>query len=293
MDIPNITAFITVSETGSFSLAAKKLYLTQPAISKRIISLEESLNTQLFDRIGKTIQLTESGKELLPYAYRILNEIHDASRALSNLEIETKGKLTIATSHHIGLHRLPPILKAFTKKYPQVILDIQFLDSEKAYEAILQGYAELAIVTLAPHTYTPLKAKLLWNDRLYFVCAPDNPLAKLTQIDLPTLAQYPAIFPGIGTFTHDVIKNHFSRLNLVPNITMSTNYMETIKMLASIGFVWGVLPETMIDQQIVKLNIKHVTLNRQLGYLYHQERTLSKSTKKLIQLLDATKTLIQ
>lgn len=286
MDIANITAFVSVAETGSFSLAANKLYLTQPAISKRIISLEEALNTRLFDRIGKTIQLTESGRALLPYAYKILNEIHDASRALSNLETETKGKLTIATSHHIGLHRLPSILKTFTKSYPKVILDIKFLDSEKAYETILQGHAELAIVTLAPQTPSPLKAKLLWNDQLYFVCAPDNPLAKLQDIDLPTLAKYPAIFPGIGTFTHDVIKNHFLQHNLTPNITMSTNYMETIKMLVSIGFVWGVLPETMIDQQIVKLNIKNITLNRQLGYLYHQERTLSKSTKKLMQLLD-------
>lgn len=291
MDIANINAFIAVAETGSFSLAANRLYLTQPAISKRIITLEEILRTRLFDRIGKTTHLTESGKALLPYAYKILNEINDASRALSNLETEIKGKLTIATSHHIGLHRLPPILKAFTKNYPEVILDIQFLDSEKAYETVLQGHAELAIITLAPHTPPPLKATLLWNDPLYFVCAPDNPLAKLEYIDLSILAQYPAIFPGIGTFTHDVIKNLFLASNLTPNITMSTNYMETIKMLVSIGFVWGVLPETMIDQHIIQLNIKNVSLNRQLGYLCHQNRTLSKSTKKLIQLLDTNQTL--
>lgn len=288
MDIANITAFIAVVETGSFSLAADKLYLTQPAISKRILTLEESLNIRLFDRIGKTTHLTESGKALLPYAYKILNEINDASRALSNLEIETKGKLTIATSHHIGLHRLPPILKTFAKNYPDVILDIHFLDSEKAYETVLQGTAELAIVTLAANTPPPLQATPLWNDRLYFVCAPDNPLAKFDHIDLSILTQYPAIFPGIGTFTYEIIKNLFLAANLTPNITMSTNYLETIKMLVSIGFGWAVLPETMLDQHVIQLNIKDIVLNRQLGYLYHQNRTLSKSTKKLIQLLDTS-----
>lgn len=286
MDIANLTAFIAVAETNSFSQAAERLYLTQPAVSKRISSLEQTLNTKLFDRIGRTIQLTEAGKALLPHAYHILTELNDASRKLSNLEKEVAGRLTIATSHHIGLHRLPPILRAFTKSYPQVNLDIHFLDSEKAYEEILQGRVELAIITLANHTPQPLKAIPIWTDYLDFVCSPDNPLSQYQQVTLATLTQYPAIFPGLGTFTHDIIENCFLEAKLAPQVTMSTNYMETIKMLVSIGFAWSVLPRTMLDNSLIKLDVNNITLSRQLGYLFHTERTLSKATLKLIELLN-------
>ena len=286
MDIANLTAFIAVAETNSFSLAAERLYLTQPAVSKRISSLEQILNIKLFDRIGRIIQLTEAGKALLPYAYQILIEINDASRKLSNLQKEVTGQLTIATSHHIGLHRLPPILRTFTKNYPQVNLDIHFLDSEKAYEEVLQGRVELAIITLATNTLSPLKATTIWIDQLDFVCSQDNPLSQYQQLNLATLSNYPAIFPGVGTFTHDLIEKCFSKVKLKPLVTMSTNYMETIKMLVSIGFAWSVLPRTMLDQTLIKLNVYNISLTRQLGYIYHTERTLSKATLKLIDLLD-------
>ncbi len=286
MDIANLTAFIAVAETNSFSLAAERLYLTQPAVSKRISSLEQILNIKLFDRIGRIIQLTEAGKALLPYAYQILIEINDASRKLSNLQKEVTGQLTIATSHHIGLHRLPPILRTFTKNYPQVNLDIHFLDSEKAYEEVLQGRVELAIITLATNTLSPLKATTIWIDQLDFVCSQDNPLSQYQQLNLATLSNYPAIFPGVGTFTHDLIEKCFSKAKLKPLVTMSTNYMETIKMLVSIGFAWSVLPRTMLDQTLIKLNVYNISLTRQLGYIYHTERTLSKATLKLIDLLD-------
>lgn len=286
MDIANLSAFIAVAETASFSLAAERLFLTQPAISKRVNNLEESLNTKLFDRIGRTTKLTEAGKALLPHAYHILTEISDASRKLSNLEKEVKGTLTIAISHHIGLHRLPPILKTFTRNYPNVNLDIHFLDSEKAYDAVIHGQVELAIITLAPKTPSPLTAKIIWHDTLDIVCAPDNSLAKLDAIDLSILAKHPAIFPGVGTFTHDIIKNYFSQANLTPHVIMCTNYMETIKMLTSIGIAWSIIPTTMLDKQIIKLNIADMKLARNLGYLYHHERTLSQATIKFIELLD-------
>lgn len=286
MDIANLTAFIAVAETNSFSKAAAQLYLTQPAISKRISSLEQILNIKLFDRIGRTVQLTEAGQALLPHAYHILLEVNDASRKISNLQKEVAGQLTIATSHHIGLHRLPPILRTFTKTYPQVNLDIHFLDSEKAYDDVLQGRVELAIITLAPETPLPLKATTIWTDYLDFVCSYDNPLSQYPQTSLATLTEFPAIFPGVGTFTNDIIEHCFISEKLKPLVTMRTNYMETIKMLVSIGFAWSILPRTMLDQTLIKLDISNITLKRQLGYIYHTDRTLSKATIKFINLLN-------
>lgn len=107
MDLANLSAFIAIAETGSFSGAGERLHLTQPAISKRIAGLEQQLDVRLFDRLGREVTLTEAGRALLPRAYQILNVLDDTRRALTNLTGEVSGRLTLATSHHIGLHRLP------------------------------------------------------------------------------------------------------------------------------------------------------------------------------------------
>ena len=107
MDISNLQAFVVVADTASFSLAAEQLHVTQPAVSKRISTLENQWDTRLFNRLGRKVLLTEAGQMLLPRAKRILSELEDCRRALGNLSGQVSGTLSIATSHHIGLHRLP------------------------------------------------------------------------------------------------------------------------------------------------------------------------------------------
>ncbi|MCY1289649.1 HTH-type transcriptional activator CmpR [compost metagenome] len=287
MDLASLNAFIAIAETGSFSEAGERLHLTQPAVSKRIASLEQQLSVRLFDRLGREVSLTEAGRALLPRAYQILNVLDDTRRALSNLSGDISGRLTLATSHHIGLHRLPPLLRAFTRAYPQVALDIQFLDSEVAYEEILHGRVELAVITLAPETALPVQAVPVWNDPLDFVAAPEHPLARDKTIFLPDVARHPAVFPGGNTFTHHIVRRMFEAEGLTPNIAMSTNYLETIKMMVSIGIAWSVLPRTMLDDSVVRLPLQDIQLSRQLGYILHTERTLSNAAKAFMALLDA------
>ena len=286
MDLANLSAFIAIAETGSFSAAAERLHLTQPAVSKRIAGLEQQLAVRLFDRLGREIGLTEAGRALLPRADQILGVLDDTRRALSNLTGEISGRLTLATSHHIGLHRLPPLLRAFTRAHPQVALDIQFLDSEVAYEEVLHGRAELAVITLAPETREPVNAVMVWNDPLDFVAAPEHPLARKGHISLADVAQHPAVFPGGNTFTHHIVRRLFEREGLTPTIGMSTNYLETIKMMVSIGIAWSVLPRTMLDEQVTRLPLPGIQLDRQLGYILHSERTLSNAARAFMALLD-------
>ena len=286
MDLATLKAFIAIAELGSFSEAAERLHLTQPAVSKRIASLEQQLDVRLFDRLGREVGLTEAGRALLPRAYQILNVLDDTRRALTNLNGEISGRLTLATSHHIGLHRLPPLLRAFTRAHPQVALDIQFLDSEVAYEEVLHGRAELAVITLAPETREPVHAVAVWDDPLDFVAAPEHPLARAASISLADVAQHPAVFPGGNTFTHHIVRRLFEAQGLSPNIAMSTNYLETIKMMVSIGLAWSVLPRTMLDEQVARLPLPGIQLRRQLGYISHTERTLSNAARAFMQLLD-------
>ena len=114
MDNPALKAFVMVAEHRSFSMAAEKLFITQPAISKRIAGLEQELNCQLFDRIGRNVVLTEAGIALLPRANNILRQVEETRRAMTNLSGEVSGALSMGTSHHVGLHRLPIVLRQFT-----------------------------------------------------------------------------------------------------------------------------------------------------------------------------------
>lgn len=286
MEIAELKAFVAVAESGSFSQAALALHLTQPAISKRINLLESNLNCQLFDRIGRQVILTEAGRDLLPRANLILQEMEDLRRAMSNLSGEVTGTLKIGTSHHIGLHRLPPILKQFSRLYPQVNLDIQFIDSEMAFNLIMHGKLELGIVTLPPENASPLKTVRIWDDPLAFIASVDHPLAQADSLALDDLSDYPAILPSMSTFTRRIVESLFQSQALQIDVPISTNYLETIKMMTSIGLGWTVLPVTMLDDEVTALPIQDVALERQLGVVYHPGHSLSNAAKAVMELLE-------
>ena len=116
MDVQNLHAFLQVAEAGSFSQAAQALHLTQPAVSKRVALLEEQLDSRLFDRIGRSITLTEAGQALLPHVRTVLLALDAAEQSVRDLSGDVTGELLLATSHHIGLHHLAPALRSFRLK---------------------------------------------------------------------------------------------------------------------------------------------------------------------------------
>lgn len=286
MDTQSLQAFLAVADNGSFSLAAEQLYLTQPAVSKRIATLEDQIGARLFDRIGRRVSLTEAGRVLLPRAREILVMVDDSRRALANLAGDVGGSLTMATSHHIGLHRLPPILKAYTQAHPEVRMDMRFLDSEQAYQGVLDGELEIAVVTLAPVPDPQLTVVPIWTDRLRFVCGNDHPLAGHDALPLSALSAFDAVLPGHLTFTRGIVVDTFARDGLKVNVALSTNYLETLKMMVAIGLGWSVLPESLIDDEIHVLPIDHRPIERPLGYLVHKSRTLSNAARSMLEMLD-------
>jgi len=285
IDIDGIKAFVTVADARSFSIAANRLHLTQPAVSKRIALLESQMGIRLFDRIGRTVNLTEAGRALEPRARGILLEIEDTHRAISNLAGNIGGQLSLATSHHIGLWRLPQVLRKFSQRYPDVSLDLHFMDSEVAHEQIVQGNLELGVITLAPNSHERLTAIPVWRDQLVFMCAADHPLATQGKVYIEQLPDYPAILPDMSTFTGRIVKSLFEERGLTLNVSMSTNYLETIKMLISAGLGWSMLPISMLDPSLKVINVPNVTIERQLGVIHHIQRTLSNAGKAFLECL--------
>jgi DNA-binding transcriptional LysR family regulator len=282
MDISTLQAFTAIADHGSFSEAAARLHLTQPAVSKRIRQLESELGERLFDRVARSVQLTEAGRALLPSARRILLELNESRRLLANLSGRVAGTLSIGTSHHIGLHRLPDLLRRYTHRYPDVDLDLRFLDSEEGCNLVEHGELELALVTLPQRTPPALLAVAVWDDPLTIVVAPDHPLAGLPAQSVDALADFPAILPAVGTFTRRVIEQAMGAQGLHPAVRLETNYLETIRSMVSIGLGWSALPCTMLDDSVRALEVAELPLRRTLGFVQHRARTLSNAARALV-----------
>ena len=283
MHLDELESFIQVARLRSFSAAAQQLHISQPAMSKRIQSLESQLGVSLFDRLGKRVRLTPAGELLVGKANAILDLSRDMERDVGNLAQTVKGRLSMATSHHIGLHRLSPVLQRFTQQYPEVELDIKFEDSEVAHKLVRAGDIELAVVTLNPageREQPDLDTKTIWQDPLCFVNA--RPLPDVTS--LGQLASLPCILPGPNTFTGRIVTERFASEGLELNPALSTNYLETISMLVSVGVGWSVLPQTMTIE-LQQLSPQCAPITRTLGCVTHSKRTLSNSASAFLQVL--------
>ena len=287
MDLQQLQAFLAVSEHQSFTSAAQALVITQPAISKRIAALEADLDVRLFDRLGRHVRLTEAGSLLRPQAEDILQRMIEVRQTLSVEPESVSGVLRLTTSHHIGLHRLAPVLRLFRQRFPAVQLDIRFEDSEVGYQRVRQGTGELAVVTLAPQGQSDLTSEVLWRDPLRFTCATggqSRPASR--QITLQELARQPAILPGPGTYTGKLINELFARANLRPLVAMQTNYLETIRMLVAAGYGWSALPETMLGDDLQVMGGKALNAPaRQLGLVTHPRHTPSAAANAFIEVV--------
>lgn len=285
MDSTDLETFLAVAEDGSFSRAADRLHLTQPAVTKRIKRLEERLTTQLFDRIGRRVELTQGGRLLLPRARSLLAEIADTRRTLENLSDQVSGSLHLATSHHVGLHRLAPVLKTFSDRYADVQLDIRFEDSEAAHDLVRRGDSELAVVTLDPRGSEDLAYLPLWDDPLTFMVARDHPLAPRRQLTLAELAEYPAILPGLATYTGRIVAELFDARQLAISAPLSTNYLETISMLTGTGLGWSLLPRSMLTDDLVPVETDAPPQHRTLGCVTNPGRSRSNAAEAFVGIL--------
>ncbi len=282
MDTANLQAFVAVADCGSFSLAAERLFVTQPAVSKRLRQLEESLGSRLIDRRGRHMHLTQSGQALLPRARQILKELDALKQHIAELEGSPMGRLSMATSHHIGLHRLPPVLRRFREHYPEVTLDLHFMDSELACGRVEQGELELAVVTLPFRQHDRLDYLPVWDDPLQPVSAPEHPLCRRSRLDLDDLTDHPAVLPAHGTFTREAIEQALQPVRERLIIDLETNYLETIKMMVSVGLGWSILPRSMIDDSLAALPLEGFDARRCLGVVRHRQHSASRAVEAMI-----------
>ena len=286
MNIDNLKAFREVARQQSFSLASQQLYLSQPAVSKRVMKLEADLGQQLFDRIGHQVQLTEAGQRLLKHSGELLRHIENIRADLDHLQEHVSGTLSVAISHHVGLHRIPGCLRQFIKTYPEVNLDIRFMGSETAAHAVEHGELELAVVTLPESHSSKLSVQPLWIDPLHFVISPYQVTTNI--ISLQRLSTLPAVLPETGTVTRQIIENVFHTHHLEIDTRLASDNLESLKMLVQTGLGWSVLPGTLLDESLLEIKIANIQLQRHLGLVTHKDRTPSNPALAMMKMLHKT-----
>lgn len=285
MNLNDLQAFLAVADCQSFSRAAERLHLTQPAVSKRVQALETALECRLFDRAGRKVYLTDAGRLLRPRAESLLRNVTDTQRELKDLDRRVAGELGLATSHHVGLHRLAPALRTFTRRYPDVQLDIRFEDSEDAHDLVRRADSEIAVVTLNPRGEPELESRALWHDPLVFTVSADHELAGQGTLSLARLAEQRPVLPGASTFTGRIVTGAFADAGLSLRATLATNYLETIAMLVGIGLGWSVLPRSMIKPPLVAVDTDAPPLSRTLGCVTNPRRSLSNAARAFQEVL--------
>ena len=282
MDTNSIKAFIAVAETMSVTKASKKLFLTQPAVSRRISQLEAQLGVRLFDRANKKMFLTVPGSKLLVRCKNIMADIDFAVLEASNLGHRVMGHLTVGMSHHVSLYRAPQNLKRYQDLYPDVELDLNFLTSEEAIELVSRGKLELAMVTLPPKTSPNLEFIAVWRDELY-IAIPNN--KEYRNASLAELSKKPVILPHLASTTRKNIDHIFKEHDLsFAHVTETSNF-EVISKMIETGLGWSVLPAHMMNDQIIATFTDIFVAVRTQGIVRHSQRQLSRASQALLDLM--------
>lgn len=291
MRTDEIQAFIAICDLGSFQAAAEQLHLSQPAVSKRLASLETRLDQALFDRVGRSVSLTEAGRAYLPHARAALIALDDGTRALDNLGNQVSGPLRLALSHHVGLHRMPDVLRRFVANYPDVSPQIEFLDSEAACRAVARGDLELGVITLPVTAHPTLIEVPIWDDPMGVFVGAQHPLsrqqAERGRLALDDLAHWPAVLPPPDSYTHAIIENTLAAHGVTIDVRMTSHYLDTLRMLADVGLGWAVLPLSMALGDLVQLELPMIALQRRLGFVRHPQRQSSNAARAMQIMLEA------
>ena len=292
MDINNLLAFIEVAEKRSFSRSAESLKLTQPAVSKRIAALESELSSRLFDRVGRTVHLTEAGKVLLPSALKINSEVSRIENEIGSLGKEVKGKLSIGAAEHVSVDRLASVLHIFKVEYPEVEVDLHFTKSKETLFEVQNGILDMGLCSIfgsnrEDKEHAKLRSIEVWSDKLRVVVDKSHPLANQGNISIEQLAKYPAILPkqysAVRKSINTIMVNHHAEAIIAMEVTdFSTN-----KIMASIGLGWACIPENEVVDSLVVLDVPDMLIEHSVALVRNPDRSMSRAAQAFVDILPA------
>ncbi len=194
LSLRQLRAFAAVAELGSFTLAARRLHLTQAAISVLVRELETELGVRLFDRHTRRVDLSDAGRDFQPYVNRVLHELDDAVHSVGRLRDKKKGLLRIAAPQLMACTLIPPLIAQFGARYPDVEVRLADMPSDHLLERVLDAEVELAIGPDSP-AGSSLRQQTLMRDRHLLVTPPGHALMRRRSVRWSDLGGAPLIAP--------------------------------------------------------------------------------------------------
>lgn len=195
IDILGVQAFVAIADKGSFQNAADSLHVTQTAITQRLRKLEDFLGVMLVERTTRSIALSLIGRDFLPQARRLLEELGDALLEIRETGKAERGDVSIACVPTVGVQYLPRIMQEYSARYPNNRIKILDHASSAVADAVLRREAEFGINIAGAH-HPELMTMPLLEDQYVLICHEDHPLAKRKRVAWKQLLPYPLIFAG-------------------------------------------------------------------------------------------------
>jgi LysR family hydrogen peroxide-inducible transcriptional activator len=250
MEIHQLRYFVAVADEGSFSRAAAREHVAQPSLSQQIQKLEAEMDQRLFDRLPRSVVVTEAGKCLLGYARKILAEIGDARRCVDELKREVVGRLAVGAIPTIAPYVLPALIGKFQHRYPKVTLEIFEDTTETLVRRLEDGELDIALVSTCSES-PGLERHSLGEEALLILLPEEHPLAKKKKIKWGDLKSQKFLLLHemhcLSAQTHQFLATHHLR----PELAVRGAQLGTIARMVAAGMGVSLVPQMMIATEPV------------------------------------------
>ena len=288
IDSRQLRAFATLARTGSFTLAAKELFLSQSAVSHSMKALETDVGCRLFDRVGKKAMLTQAGEALLHHTEKIMLEMAAARAGLEQLGKWGVGRLRIGASTTACQYILPTVLREFKQSFPKCHIAIEPGDTLEAMELLRANRVDLA-VAMEPRNEDQFEFHPLFTDELVFLVGAMHPWGQEGHVVRQEIPRESYVLYNKNSYTFRVVKDYFNQEDMVLNTVIELGSMEAIKELVKLGLGVSILApwiaqKELQEKSLIALPLGRRKLKRNWGILHWRGRRLSLAEETFLDL---------
>jgi len=270
MNFNQLRIFYSVARNSSVTLAAKELFLTQPAVSIQIHLLEEDYSVKLFNRSGKGITITEEGRLLLSYAERVFNLSDEMEEALRQMKSLDRGRLKIGSSRTIGSYYLPQLFEIFKLKYPHIEIQMDISNSSRVIEEILSFQNDIGFIGI-DYFHKNLVLKPFIKESLVLITPPDHELTRKKVISFKELNGQKMIMREKGSGTMELIKQELTKNKVSVETVMELGSNEAIKRAVEAGLGVSIISNNVVKREKDQGRIKvlHFSSNKDIKRIFY------------------------
>jgi DNA-binding transcriptional LysR family regulator len=275
MDLRQLEILQAIAETGSFTACGRKLHVSQSAISRQILLLEEELGEPLFLRVGRQVRMTPAAESLVQLGQRVFQDVGETVGAITDRTRELQGTLRLAGGMTVCLYVFPPLLKHLRRVHPQLDVRLTVATAAQSVQGIRAGRVDAGLLTL-PVEESDLVTVPTLREELLIVTTPTHPLArrrKPGRIAPQDLNHLPFILFEAGSATRKVIDRFFVTERIEPDIVMDTENVEIIKAMVKTGLGSGIVPYQAVAREVHAgqffcARVEGHALVRETGWVY-------------------------